>query len=321
MGKLRGLGRTTKRAQNESAPGTPGPSTRTPGPTTPATPAVTSTATATTAIAATAAASSSTRTPQETQVQLRTAAQLVLAGGMLSPPTTADGPTLPLAQDIPLVVAEERAHGWGIVYRGTVASAGSAADVAALEDAMPVWLLEYLLLGRVPPVAVVKIQFALLPGEDTLPELVNPNQTKLSASRFLRIRKLAVHVQERIDSLGFGLSGPGTPQTSSPVPSRPSSEQYSQSHATATHAGGAVQAAAASLQEQRPTRSHPPPRPEDVWEIMCNETVLSPNVTLAVVRQYVWRQSGEVVLHYRRKRTLVAATTTISGKDRPIDFD
>jgi len=93
---------------------------------------------------------------------------------MLSPPSVAEGPTLPLTQGIPLLVAEERPHGWAIVYRGTVASAGNTADVAALEDAMPVWLLEYLLLARVPPVAVVKVQFALLPGEDTLPELVNP---------------------------------------------------------------------------------------------------------------------------------------------------
>jgi len=93
---------------------------------------------------------------------------------MLSPPTTADGPSLPLAQDIPLLVAEECAPGWAIVYRGTVASAGTAEDVAALEDAIPVWLLEYLLLGRTPQVNIIKVQFALLPGEESLPELVNP---------------------------------------------------------------------------------------------------------------------------------------------------
>ena len=93
---------------------------------------------------------------------------------MLSPPTAADGPTLPLAPDIPVLIAEERAHGWAILYRGTVASAGTVGDVATLEDAMPVWLLEYLLLGRAPQVAIVKIQFALLPGEEQLPELVNP---------------------------------------------------------------------------------------------------------------------------------------------------
>ena len=44
----------------------------------------------------------------------------------------------------------------------------------ALEDALPVWLLEYLLLGRTPQVVIVKIQFALLPGEVSPPELVNP---------------------------------------------------------------------------------------------------------------------------------------------------
>jgi len=37
-----------------------------------------------------------------------------------------------------------------------------------------VWLLEYLLLGHTPQVNIVKVQFVLLPGEESLPELVNP---------------------------------------------------------------------------------------------------------------------------------------------------
>jgi WD repeat-containing protein 48 len=93
---------------------------------------------------------------------------------MLSPPTAADAPSFPLAQDIPLIVAEERAPGWTIVYRGTVTSAGTMEDLAVLEDALPTWLLEYLLLGRTPQIGIIKIQFALLPGEESLPELVNP---------------------------------------------------------------------------------------------------------------------------------------------------
>jgi len=84
------------------------------------------------------------------------------------------GSTLPLAPDILLFIAEERPHGWTTVYRGTVASAGSAEDLATLEDAMPVRLLEYLLLWGAPQVAIIKIEFALLPGEEQLPELVNP---------------------------------------------------------------------------------------------------------------------------------------------------
>ena len=173
MGKLRGLGRTTKRVASESVPSTPGPSSQ----------ARTPSAAATAATVSPASTIPSVRQapPQEPPppAKTRTAAVAVLATGPLNPPTPAEGPALPLASDIPLLVAEERAHGWAIVYRGTVASVGNADDVETLEDAMPIWLLEYLLLGRTPQVAVVKIGFVLipiqsgLPGEEALPELVN----------------------------------------------------------------------------------------------------------------------------------------------------
>ena len=97
---------------------------------------------------------------------------MVLSSGMLYPPSTADAPPLPISPSTPLLVAEEHVPGWAIVYYGTIASAETMEDLAALED-MPVWLLEYLLLGRTPQVAIIKIQFALLPGEDSLPKLVN----------------------------------------------------------------------------------------------------------------------------------------------------
>jgi WD repeat-containing protein 48 len=169
MGKLRGLGRTTKRAHSEGTPGTP------------AVPPPSQSRTPTAAVPSAQTPASTTRqeAPAPPPVKTRTAAMAVLASGPLNPPPTADGPALPLAPDIPLLVAEERAYGWAIVYRGTVASAGSVEDVEALEDALPVWLLEYLLLARAPQVAVVKIGFVLLPlqsgvpGEEVLPELVN----------------------------------------------------------------------------------------------------------------------------------------------------
>ena len=174
MGKLRGLGRTTKRPQGESVPGTPAPQLRTPGAAaTPAVPAVP------VANASTHHETSARQQQQEAAAKPRTAAQAVLASGSLTPPTSADAPALSLAPDIPLLIAEERAHGWAVVYRGTVSSAGTIDDVETLEDAMPVWLLEYLLLGRAPQVSVVKIGFVLLPlqsgvpGDEVLPELVN----------------------------------------------------------------------------------------------------------------------------------------------------
>ena len=41
--------------------------------------------------------------------------------------------------------------------------------------------------------------------------------------------------------------------------------------------------------------------PEGIYEILCNDMVLSWYMTLAAVKQFVWRQApGELVLQYRR---------------------
>ncbi|KAI9438924.1 WD40 repeat-like protein [Lactarius indigo] len=260
MGKLRGLGRATKRSQSESAPGDTPPA---------ASPAPASCSHTPAAVSQ----ETSARREQAPPAKPRTAAQAVLAGGPLNPPTSADGPTLPLAPDIPLLVAEERAHGWAIVYRGTVASAGTIDD--------------YLLLGRAPQVGVVKI--GGVPGDEVLPELVNTSQTKLSASRFLRIRKLAAHVQDKIEKMSVGTRS----MTASPHPSPRSSMD--------AHGHSRAQTSLSPTPIAHEHQHHPPP--EDIWEIVCIDTVLPINMTLAAVRQYVWRQSGEVVLYYRRRRS------------------
>ena len=49
-------------------------------------------------------------------------------------------------------------------------------DMLVLEDAMPIWLLECLLMNKMPPVPVHKISFVLLPWPhdgEPLPELLN----------------------------------------------------------------------------------------------------------------------------------------------------
>jgi WD repeat-containing protein 48 len=61
-----------------------------------------------------------------------------------------------------------------------------------------------------------------------------------------------------------------------------------------------------------PTSTHHPPRDEnqishdrargeDMYEILCNDSVLPLDMTLAAVRHYFWRQAGELVMHYRSK--------------------
>ncbi|KAJ7446692.1 hypothetical protein FB451DRAFT_1536921, partial [Mycena latifolia] len=188
---------------------------------------------------------------------VKTPVQQVLAGP-LAPPSSSEAPTLGLSPHIVLLVEEEAAQGFTTLYRGTVGS--TAADTHALEEAMPLWLVEYLLLNHMPSAPPqVKISFVLLPwvgrdGEETLPELLNTAQSKLTASRFLRVRKLVVHVQEKLDKL------------------------------------------------DPPPPDAPRPRAEDLYEILCNDVVLPLDMSIGAVRQYVWRQSGELTMCYRRNR-------------------
>ncbi|KAJ7433266.1 hypothetical protein FB451DRAFT_1196320 [Mycena latifolia] len=105
-----------------------------------------------------------------------------------------------------------------------------------------------------------RISFVLLPwagrdGEETLPELFDTAQSKLAASRFLRVRKLVVH-----------------------------------------------RSSTSSTRRRRTHRA----RAEDVYEILCNDVVLPLDMSIGAVRQYVWRQSGELTTCYRRNRDMTA---------------
>lgn len=125
-------------------------------------------------------------------------------------------------------------------------------------------------------------------------------QSKLTASRFLRVRKLTTHVslnlvaaffvltscqvQDKLDKIANG-RGSASPPTNPTTP-RSSSDTRSLSSRTGE-----------KLREGEPARS----RAEDVYEILCNDVLLPLDMTLAAVRQYIWRQNGELTMHYRRK--------------------
>lgn len=47
------------------------------------------------------------------------------------------------------------------------------------------------------------------------------------------------------------------------------------------------------------------PRAEDVYEVLCNDMVLPLDMTLAAVRQYIWRQASELTMYYRRRVAVV----------------
>jgi hypothetical protein len=97
--------------------------------------------------------------------------------------------------------------------------------------------------------------------------------------------------------MSLGTPGRGTSHASP----RPSMELCNHLSSQTTHAP--------AIHEPRSNHRHL--RPDDLWKISCNNTLLPPNVTLAVVRKYVWRQSGEVVLDDRRKRWLCIGRTRV----------
>jgi hypothetical protein len=103
---------------------------------------------------------------------LHIATHVVLVSGMLSPPTAAEGGSiLPLAPDIPLHCREVRAWmGDHVLWhrykhgkcRGLGDAGGCNVHVAA----------QVFAARGAAQVAIIKIQFVLLPGEEQLLELV-----------------------------------------------------------------------------------------------------------------------------------------------------
>lgn len=65
------------------------------------------------------------------------------------------------------------AGAWAVIYRGATSSTGE--DVEALEMALPVWVLEFLLSGRAALKDPVKMSFVLEPwkgeGWETMEEM------------------------------------------------------------------------------------------------------------------------------------------------------
>lgn len=212
----------------------------------------------------------------------------ILLSTPLSPPTSNEAPTINMPSTMAILVSEESASGWTILYRGQVSSTG--VDARLLEESMPFWLLEYLLINRAPPIPAIKISFVLLPwkpsnpDEEILPELLNTAQSKLTASRFLRVRKLTHHVQDKLEKIvasSRSTSATNTPRSSFDARVISSSTSRTHSRQNSDHQ----------------TRT----KPEDRYEIICNDAILPLDMTLAAVRQFIWRSAGELVMYYRRR--------------------
>ncbi|KAI4298093.1 hypothetical protein MLD38_040475 [Melastoma candidum] len=142
------------------------------------------------------------------------------------------------------------------------------------EKELPWWCLDCVLNNRLPPRENSKCSFYLHPCEGSTVQILT--QGKLSAPRILRIHKVVNYVLEKmvlekpLDSANAeGSFAPG-------------------GHVHLAVGDGPFRPGLKSWQKLRPS-----------IEILCNNQVLSPDMSLATVRAYIWKKPEDLVLNYR----------------------
>lgn len=105
--------------------------------------------------------------------------------------------------------SSEAASGWSPVYRGLFSTQMEDEDLCSLEHELPDWLAEFLLANKVNGIVGgggvpgQKFSFMVVPwksdieGDEYLPDLLS-SQSRLTASRFLRVRKVLGYVSRHI---------------------------------------------------------------------------------------------------------------------------
>ncbi|GKV40401.1 hypothetical protein SLEP1_g48053 [Rubroshorea leprosula] len=145
------------------------------------------------------------------------------------------------------------------------------------EKDFPLWVLDCVLNNRLPPRENTKCSFYLHPCEGSTTQMLT--QGKLSAPRILRIHKVVNYVLEKmvLDKSSDNVNTDGT---------------FAPGH------GGQLQhSAVGDLSFRSGLKPWQKLRPS--IEILCNNQVLSPDMSLATVRAYIWKKPEDLVLNYR----------------------
>ncbi|KAG9008693.1 hypothetical protein FRB93_006239 [Tulasnella sp. JGI-2019a] len=207
----------------------------------------------------------------------------------LTPTPGFEAPRLNLPSDTAVMISEETADasGWMGVYTSPVSMTQD--DLEALEMAAPIWLLELLLLNKSPVATLVKVSFIVIAWHRKNEPIAE--SSRLTAGRTLRVRKVLQYVRDKFEPLDVkAAKAKASPRHSASAPS------------------------SAPKVDEVPSNASKPPedpipeeeteilaRPEDVYELICNDTVLPMTMTIGAIRHYVWRQGGDLTMYYRRK--------------------
>jgi hypothetical protein len=91
------------------------------------------------------------------------------------------------------------------------------------------------------------------------------------------------------------------PQTSAQgTRNRPTSTSSVRSAGSGHHHGGVRHRKASRATIEEETRAKK--RPEDLYELMCDDMPIPNEMTLAAVKKFKWKGGGELVMEYRRRR-------------------
>jgi len=153
------------------------------------------------------------------------------------------------------------------LYRLLARDAGGETEGVLLNETVPAWVVDIVVEKKLPK--FIKVTFFVLPhptlGYKTF------KRERLIANDFLQIRKVIEHVYEKVMNGGSeGGSGAGTPT---------SDKNHTDNGRHEREESGSVA--------------------EDRVELLCNDTMLDPNMDLRTVKHFIWKSGSDLVLHYR----------------------
>lgn len=171
--------------------------------------------------------------------------------------------TLPIPQHTPLIFTEV---GNRTLYRVTVQDCGGQTETHILNETVPDWVRERLIVRKVPK--FVKISFYLLPPNEFLNK--NTKRDRLVANDFIQVQKIIEHVYEKL--CGSDCSSTACSTTTS------------------------------NIERTNPSLAENQTSLLDSIEIICNDKVLDPSMELRTVKHHIWKSSSDLTLYYKANK-------------------
>ncbi|XP_048249973.1 WD repeat-containing protein 48-like [Haliotis rufescens] len=175
--------------------------------------------------------------------------------------SSASNPMFSVPGHTPVIFSEV---GGRTLFRLLCRDAGGETEQMLLNETVPAWVVDVVVQKNMPKFN--KIPFFLQPHPSTGIKPIKKD--RLSASDMIQVRKVIEHVYEKV--LGQG------------------SDAGSQ---TANSNGG--QEKEGEKEEDLSSIA------EEKVELTCNDQVLDPNMDLRTVKHFIWKQTGDLTLHYR----------------------